>query len=141
MVETLRTDPDISQRPLDAIAARELLYDIHDAFVETCWAGGFIWNQPFRDKEGYGEFLLSLPTRKVSITMKSHYLRDVQRDWTINDFRDIHALSLAIPYCDVVVTDKKAWDVTVNRAHLDDAFATRIFSKLRELGEYLGEVL
>ena len=141
MVETLRTDADISRRPLDAIAARELLYDIYDAFVETCWAGGFIRNQPFHDKDGFSDFLLSLPTRKVTILMKSHYLKDVQRDWTINDFRDIHALSLAIPYCDVVVTDKKAWDVTVNRAHLDDTFGTRIFAKLGDLVGYLAGVL
>jgi hypothetical protein len=141
MVETLRIDPDISQRPQDAIWARELLHDVYDAYLETCAAGGFISNSPFRDKEGYSDFLLSLPTTRVSIMMKFHYLRDVKREWKINDFRDIHALSLAIPYCDVVVTDKKVWDVTVNRAHLDTAFGTRIFSKLGQLVDYLGEVV
>jgi hypothetical protein len=140
MVETLRTDPDISQRPQDAIWARELVHDVYDAYLETCLAGGFISNQPFRDKDGFSDFLLSLPTARVSIMMKSHYLKDVQRDWKINDFRDIYALSLAIPYCDVAVTDKKAWDVTVNRAHLDEAFGTRIFCKLGELVEYLDGV-
>jgi hypothetical protein len=137
MVETLRTDPDISQRPQDAIWARELVHDVYDAYIETCFAGGFISNTPFRDKDGFSDFLLSLPTTRVSIMMKSHYLKDVKRDWKINDFRDIYALSLAIPYCDLVVTDKKAWDVTVNRAHLDEAFGTRVFPKLEELVDYL----
>jgi hypothetical protein len=39
------------------------------------------------------------------------------------------------------VTDKKAWDVTVNRAHLDEAFGTRIFPKLEEMVDYLDGVL
>jgi hypothetical protein len=32
--------------------------------------------------------------------IRFHYLKDVQRPWTINDLRDIAALSVAIPYCD-----------------------------------------
>ena len=59
-----------------------------------------------------------------------HYLKDITRDWTINDLRDIAALSAAIPYCDIVVTDKKAWDVVVNRAHLDSEFRTHVLARL-----------
>jgi hypothetical protein len=67
-----------------------------------------------------------------------HYLKDVERDWNINDLRDIFALSSAIPYCDVVVTDRKAWDVTKRRARLDEEFDTEIFCTLDDLVAHLG---
>jgi hypothetical protein len=69
--------------------------------------------------------------------MQFHDLKDVHRDWKINDLRDIAALSIAIPYCDVVVTDKKACDTAANRAHLDREFSTPIFSKLTDLADHL----
>jgi len=65
-------------------------------------------------------------------------LKDVERDWNINDLRDVLALSTAIPYCDVVVTDRKAWDVTKNRAHLDEEFDAQIFCSLDDLVDHLG---
>jgi hypothetical protein len=58
-------------------------------------------------------------------------------DWTINDLRDITALAKAIPYCDIVITDSKAWDAAVNRAHLDREFGTKILRRLSDLAAYL----
>jgi hypothetical protein len=69
-----------------------------------------------------------------------HYLKDIARNWTINDLRDIAALSAAIPYCDVVVTDKKAWDVVVNRAHLDSEFRTHVLHRLDGLVDFLTDL-
>lgn len=43
----------------------------------------------------------------------------------------------AIPYCDIVVIDNKAWDVSVNRAHLDREFNTAIFRRLSDLVAFL----
>ena len=70
--------------------------------------------------------------------MQFHYLKDVQRDGTlINDLRDIAALAQAIPYCDIVVTDSKAWDAATKRAHLDEEFGTAIFRRLTDLTAHL----
>jgi len=41
MIQTLRTDPDISPRPLDAIAARQFTFDFLDAYTETYLGAGF----------------------------------------------------------------------------------------------------
>jgi hypothetical protein len=81
---------------------------------------------------------MSLPSRRTAALIQFHYLKDVGRDWNINDLRDILALSAAIPYCDLVVTDRKAWDVTKNRARLDDEFGTEIFCSLDDLVNHLG---
>ena len=45
--------------------------------------------------------------------------------------------SMAIPYCDIVVTDSEVWDVSVNRAHLDREFGTAIFRRLTDLADYV----
>lgn len=55
--------------------------------------------------------------------------------------RDIAAMSLAVPYCDVVVTDSKAWAVIVKRARLDREFDTAVFKRLVDLGRFLTESL
>jgi len=67
-----------------------------------------------------------------------HYLKDVHRDWNINDLRDVLARSTAISYCDVGVTAGKAWDTAKNRADLDEEFGTKIFRRLEDLVAHLG---
>jgi len=141
LLNTLRTDPDISKRPLDAICARQLSDDIGANFVQARQTAGFAqsWPPGLRDKEQLTDFLMSLPSRRTAAMIQFHFLKDVDRDWTISDLRDVLALSAAIPYCDVVVTDRKAWDVTKNRARLDLEFGTEIFCTLDDLIDHLGQ--
>lgn len=139
MVRTLRTDDDVKTRPLDAICARQFFFEIENNYVNALLNAGYSMNHPppLRGKEALTDFLMSMPSRRVSAMMQFHYLKDIKRDWTINDLRDIAALAVAIPYCDVVVTDNKAWDGAVNRAHLDKEFGTAIFRRLTDLATHL----
>jgi hypothetical protein len=138
MQQTLRTHPDISKRPLDAICARQLAGEILDNYTRALISGGWTRSSPLRSKEDLTDFLMHLPSRRVAAMIQFHYLQDVNRKWTINDLRDIHALSVAIPHCDVVVTDKKAWDAAANRAKLDKEFDTVILCRLTDLATHLG---
>lgn len=140
MLNTLRTDPEIAKRPLDAICERQLNFDIGDNFTRALISAGFYksWPVGLRGKAQLTDFLMSLPSRRTAAMIQFHYLKDVNREWNINDLRDILALSAAIPYCDAVVTDRKAWDVTKNRAHLDVEFGKQIFASLDDLVEQLG---
>jgi hypothetical protein len=138
MLNTLRTNPDIGARPLDAICERQFIFEFLDNYKRALLSAGFSQERyPFHAKEEYTDFLMSLPSRKVAAMIQFYYLKDINRDWTINDLRDIAALSSAIPYCDIVVTDKKAWDVSTHRAHLDTEFGTTILARLPELREHL----
>jgi hypothetical protein len=138
LINTLRTNPDIAKRPLDAIVARQFTFDFLDLWTRVLIRAGFSQNRPpFHSKEEATEFLKLLPSQNVVAMIQYHYLKNLNRDWTINDLRDVAALSLAIPYCDIVITDKKAWDVTVNRAHLDAEFRTVILRRLADLPEHL----
>jgi hypothetical protein len=78
-----------------------------------------------------------MPSRRVATMLQHHYLKNSNKYWKINDLRDNTALAATIPYCDVVVTDGEAWDVAVNRAHLDKEFGTPIFRSLTDLAACL----
>ena len=71
-----------------------------------------------------------------SINVKSLliYERNISIDKSItyNDFLDIHHLAGAIPYCDVVVSDKMVVDLC-RRKRLDEMYHCRILSSLKEL--------
>jgi hypothetical protein len=139
MLETLRTNQDIQRRPLDAICARQFYFEIQDNYIQALINAGYSINRPppLTTREALTWFLMSMPSRRVIAMMQYHYLKDLRRDWTINDLRDITALAKAIPYCDIVVTDSKAWDAAVNRAHLDLEFGTKILRRLSDLAAYL----
>jgi hypothetical protein len=111
-------------------------------FGDSCRSAGATdhyqsWPIGLNDRERLTDFLMSLPSRRVTAMIQFHYLKDVNRDWSINDLRDVLALSTAIPCCDIVVTDKMAWDVTKKRAHLDEEFGTTIFCSLEDLVAHL----
>ena len=80
-----------------------------------------------------------MPSFDVSVTLKSSLHRDANHEWTNNDIFDIRALSLTIPYCDVVVTDN-AMCSHVMRHNLPQRYATIVISKLTELPDHLGSL-
>jgi hypothetical protein len=135
MLNTLRTDANVRGRPLDAICARQFYFEIEDNWIRALLDAGYSANRPppLRGREVLTEFLMPMPSRRVATMMQFYYLKDLKRDWTVNDLRDIAALAAAIPYCNIVVTDKKAWDCAANRAGLDKEFGTKILCQLTDL--------
>jgi hypothetical protein len=137
MVETIRTNEDIKTRPLDAVCARQFFFDFEDNFVRAMMNAGFVGRYPFAGKKDLTGFLMSMPSRRVATMLQYHYLKNLQKKWKINDLRDNAALSKAIPYCDIVVTDKEVWNVAVHLAHLDREFGKVILRRLIDLPAHL----
>lgn len=134
LVETVHNDPDVIPRPLDAIYERQFVFEFLDNYTRALMSAGFVGQRrPFHSKEEFSDFLESMPSRRVATMLQFHYLKDVGKRWKINDLRDNVSLSKAIPYCDIVVTDKEVWDVAVNRAHLGKEFETPVFRRLTDL--------
>jgi hypothetical protein len=138
MVDNLHSDKEIATRPMDAVAARQLVRDIFENFKRALANAGFVTSFPFCNREELTDFLEHLPTQLVATALKYHYVKQAGTEWKINHLRDIEALSVAIPYTDAVVTDADVWDVATHRAHLDTEFETPIFRSLTELVTYLG---
>jgi hypothetical protein len=138
MVDNLHSDKEISTRPMDAVAARQLARDIYDNFKRALASAGFVTSFPFRSRKELTDFLEGLPTQRVATALKYHYVKQAATTWKVNHLRDIEALSVAIPYTDAVVTDADVWDVATHRTHLDTEFGTPVFKNLTELVTYLG---
>jgi len=82
------------------------------------------------------DVLQSIPSLYISWVLQ--FRRDVQCQGKIkqSDINDITALSMAIPYCDIVVTEKM-WADLAKKEKLDRLYDTIIIGSLNELNEYL----
>lgn len=53
-------------------------------------------------------FTEKVPTARISAELKVEVFRNRSRGWSWNMLRDVDALSLAVPYCHLVVADRDA---------------------------------
>lgn len=74
----------------------------------------------------------SMPNFDVAVSIKTAYHRNPEHSWTANDIHDIDALGSAVPYCDIVVTDK-AIASTVNQSGAADRLGCTVVPKLTDL--------
>ena len=62
----------------------------------------------FADPESSRRFVDSMPSADVSISLLAAAHRDPNTRWTANRRFDLDALSVAVPYRDLVATDREA---------------------------------
>lgn len=79
-----------------------------------------------------------MPSSEVAIELKTALHRDASRAarWLPNDVNDIDQLAMAVPYCDIVVTEKAAVDALV-KARLDRRCGTTLLRALNDLPGHL----
>lgn len=92
--------------------------------------------QVFSSKERCELFLKHLNSLNVKNLLL--YERDIaiEKPITYNDFLDVEHLAGAIPYCDIVVSDKAAVDLC-RRKNLDEVYNCHLLHNLNELLEWL----
>ncbi len=116
----------------DVIAAREVVIELAEAVSGELSARGMNLEQvlgPTRDDAR--AFALGMPSTFVSIELKTRYHRDPNKKWVVNDIHDIDALSVAVPYCDLVFTDGAATNA-ITAAHLDRTLGTQIPKRIND---------
>lgn len=89
------------------------------------------------DREAARRFVDSMPSADVRISLLTASHRNPQTRWTSNYIFDIDALSIAVPYCDVVVNDNHA-NNAVHAAGLAARLGTAVFARLDDLVAVLG---
>jgi len=84
----------------------------------------------------FTEFFQSMPTAYCLFTLT--YRRDqyIQRPIAKNDINDIWALTMAIPYCDIVITESM-WATIARQSNLDKIYNTLILSSAKDLKNHL----
>jgi hypothetical protein len=124
----------------DAIAVRELTKCIWDLFCDVLsWYGQPAIDQLLGDNRHQARaFIRQMPSSEVAIELKTALHRDAARavGWLPNDVTDIDQLAMAVPYCDVVVTEKAGAD-SLKKAHLDERCATTLLRSLNDLPPFL----
>ena len=54
------------------------------------------------------DLLEDMPSLAVDRALRRQTLKNGSRPWSVNDQRDLDHLSISVPYCDIVVTEKHA---------------------------------
>ncbi len=79
--------------------------------------------------------LEGIPSLNVRIKLMYQLLRDINATVHRNDPKDVQFLSMAIPYTDVVITEKKWWHLA-NQEKLGELYCTEIEKDLNFLLKY-----
>lgn len=119
----------------DVTAATEIV-DFLDPLIAECLRCGVDLNELIDTRENIRNLLESLPSRWVTSELRRVRLRNRQQPWTKSDLNDVLALSIAVPYCDIVVTERQ-WARHINQLGLAERYGTTVLHDLTELTEVI----
>ena len=122
----------------DVVSARELNIEFQNILPRALRERGLSLDDVVRGPELGRAFVRAMPSTEVSIALKTAWHRNGERLWTANDIYDIDALAIAVPYCDVVVTEKACRHI-LRMANLPDHMNTAVLDKLSDLPQMLSE--
>jgi hypothetical protein len=124
------------ERVRDAVRIRYIVFELLDMFMEGLKARGLeiedVWGNP----ESARRVVDAMPSADVCVSLKTEYHRNPQFGWRSNDIFDIDALSVAVAYCDLIVTDKQAADA-LRRRSVPERLGSQVFTNLDELADVL----
>jgi hypothetical protein len=130
-------DNDLRRRAAMANYFSTVINPILAMFLVRIHADPHIFaNKVLIDQKGTIRFFQSIPTSYCVVQLT--FYRDMQRKRKIqpNDLNDIMSLSIAIPYSDVVVTERM-WQTAIIQTKLDKLYHTCVLKSVRELGPIL----
>lgn len=90
----------------DVVMVREAIVELLDALLEALTYRGICDAKVLFADEESRNVVRSMPVSYVSALLKTEQHRNKSKLWVSNDIFDIDAMSLAVPYCDIVVTEK-----------------------------------
>jgi hypothetical protein len=127
------SDQDERRRGVSAIMLRDIVKPLQEATVR---AGVTIDEVLALGADGLTDFMLDLPSRAglLELTWQQHANSDTR--WEANDLNDLVFLSVAVGYCDIVVTERR-WQHMFNRSPIGKRPGTLVLSRLADLPEAL----
>jgi hypothetical protein len=116
----------------DVVAVREMIIELFEAIQQAASERGLDTDALFTGRDDVRAFARGMPSTEVAIEMKTAAHRNRDKAWRTNDILDIDALAVAVPYCDVVVTEKHAHHV-LTTAGLHHRMGTALCRRLSQL--------
>jgi hypothetical protein len=141
LAERFVAKPELRSRVRDVVAAHYLAFELVDSLQEATAAHGLnlVDLIPPGDVETARRLTDSMPSGDAWISLLTALHRNPQSRWKPNDIFDFDALSVAIPYCDVVITDRKACSLA-NAARLPGRLDSTVIATLDELVTVLSDL-
>lgn len=107
------------------------------AVAELCRSLGVDFGNWHGDEDEYLEQTVnSIPSVKVTLELAVGRDKQCGGKIKVNDFRDVSFLAAAIPYADVIVTDRY-WTDMVSKTGLRKVYGAEVLSDVRHLSEIL----
>jgi hypothetical protein len=119
----------------DVLTATEIV-DIKRPLIIGCLRHGIDPLEFVGDRDRVQRFLENVPSRWVTRELRRIRHRNPQQSWHPHDLNDVNALSVAVPYCDVVVTERQ-WARHINSSGLAKRYGTTVLHDLAELTNVL----
>lgn len=119
----------------DIVCAREMVIELRAALLSACKDRNLDVIEAFvDDRTDIRRLVRAMPSSEVSVELKTAMHRNAQRarNWSPNDVVDMDAMSLAMPYCDIVVTENHIHHA-LKAARLDVRMHTALLCDVRDL--------
>jgi hypothetical protein len=96
-------------------------------------------DRPAASRRRMVAFADSVPSLRIAVDLKVELFRNPSRPWSMNAIHGIDALSMAVPYCHVVVPDREMASLLA-RSGTGPRYGTTIISRLSDLPGALPEL-
>lgn len=120
--------------------ARFFIEFIRDEFIKTVLESNLDFEKYaqhiYSSKESATEFLRSIPTAYTFHVLNDARNLNTGRPIEPNDFWDLCTLATAVPYCDVVVTERE-WSNILNQKKIGELYGTKIIHRIEDLSEFI----
>ncbi|MBN2488865.1 MAG: hypothetical protein JXA98_07550 [Methanosarcinaceae archaeon] len=125
------------QRRHKFVLARNMMSVLSPKIVEICIELNVSISifENWTEKD-FVDFIEEIPTFYVPFSLSYSSESNFDRSITINDIFDVFHLSIAIPYCDIILPDKMFARI-IKQQKLDQIYPAVILSSIKELREYI----
>jgi hypothetical protein len=126
------------------LQARELLHE-HQAMFQALLGEyrvnlnrevGYNPDRPNVSRRRMVAFADAVPSLRIAVDLKVELFRNAAKPWSMNAVHDIDALSMAVPYCHVVVPDREMASL-LSRSRAAERHRTQIIAALLDLPDAL----
>jgi hypothetical protein len=126
------------------LQAREVLHEhlvmfealISEYRINLTREVGYDPDRPHVSRRRMVAFADAVPSLRIAVDLKVELFRNAAKPWSMNAVHDIDALSMAVPYCHVVVPDREMASLLA-RSHAAERHGTQIIAALSDLPDAL----
>ena len=143
-VEILAEHPASKAELRVRLQARELIHEhlamfqalLGEYHISLNRAVGYNPDRPDVSRRRMVAFADAVPSLRIAVDLKVELFRVAAKPWNMNAVHDIDALSMAVPYCHVVVPDREMASL-LSRSRAAERHGTQIITALPHLPDAL----